>query len=112
MKNNQLNLILTAFLSFAVLISGHTQQQAIDAEPYPGIETDDFVTVKGTVTTFDEFCVMNAEVTARKTGTKAYTDSLGRFEILAPREDVLIFKANGFEKNRKLYFTPGFTSTT
>ncbi len=40
-------------------------------------------------------------VTAKKTGTKAHTDSFGRFEITAPHGDFLIIKANGFEKNRR-----------
>ena len=68
------------------------------------IETDDLVKVKGTVTAFNKYNVMHAEVTARKTSAKAYTDSFGRFEIMALSGDVLIFKANGFEKIRREVF--------
>ena len=101
MKNSNSKLIFTAFLSFAVLFSADAQQQAIKARPDRMIGTVDLVQVKGTVKAFDNYYLMNAEVTAKKTGTKAYTDSFGRFEITAPHGDVLIFKANGFEKTRR-----------
>ena len=35
------------------------------------------------VTAFENFAVVNAEVTAKKTKSKALTDSLGEFEIMA-----------------------------
>lgn len=101
MKNSNSKLIFTAFLSFAVLFFTHAQQQALKSRSDRMIETVDLVQVKGTVKAFDNYYVMNAEVTAKKTGTKAYTDSFGRFEITAPHGDVLIFKANGFERNRR-----------
>ena len=101
MKNSYSKQIFTAFLCFAVLFSSHAQQQAIKAWPDRLIETSDLAEIKGTVTAFDNHYVMYAEVTARQTGTKAYTDSFGRFEITAPHGDILIFKANGFEKNRR-----------
>ena len=101
MKNLYSKLIFTAFFSFAVLFSANAQQQAIKAKPDLLNETSDLAKVKGTITAFDKYYVMNAEVTAKKTGTKAHTDSFGRFEIMAPYGDVLIFKANGFEKNRR-----------
>jgi TonB-dependent SusC/RagA subfamily outer membrane receptor len=65
------------------------------------IETDEVTTVKGTVMAFKNYYVKNAEVTSRKTRSKAYTDSLGMFEIMAANGDVLVFRANGFEKNRR-----------
>jgi len=101
MKNSYSKLFFTAFFSFAVLFSAHAQQQAIKAKPDRLTETSDLAKVKGTVKAFDKFYVMNAEVTARKTRSKAYTDSYGRFEIMAADGDVLIFKANGFEKTRR-----------
>ena len=101
MKNSYSKLIFTAFLSFTVLFSAHAQQQAIKAKSDRMIGTNDLAKVKGTITAFDKYYVMNAEVTAKKTGTKACTDSYGRFEIWVPYGDVLIFKANGFEKNRR-----------
>jgi len=101
MKNLYSKLIFTAFFSFAVLFSAHAQQQAIKAKSDRLIETSDLAKVKGTVTAFDKYFVMNAEVTSRKTGTKSCTDSFGRFEITASHGDVLIIKANGFEKNRR-----------
>lgn len=101
MKKSYSKLIFTAFLSLGVLFSTLAQQQAIKAMPDRMIGTGDLVQVKGTVTAFDKFYVMDAEVSARKTRSKACTDSFGRFEIMAAYRDVLIFKANGFEKNRK-----------
>ena len=61
----------------------------------------ELVRVSGTVTAFDHFFIKNAEVTAKKTKSKALTDSLGHFEILARKGDVLLFNARGFEKNRR-----------
>jgi TonB-dependent SusC/RagA subfamily outer membrane receptor len=62
---------------------------------------DELIKVKGTVTAFEHFYVKNAEVSAKKTKSKALTDSLGRFEITAREGDALIFSADGFEKNRR-----------
>jgi TonB-dependent SusC/RagA subfamily outer membrane receptor len=101
MKNTHSKLILSVFLSFAMLSFANGQKKAIKERADRLIETVDHITVKGTVTTFNKFHVMNAEVTARKSRSKAFTDSLGRFEIMAPSGDVLIFTANGFEKNRR-----------
>ncbi len=101
MKNTYSNLILTIFFSFAVLSFASGQKQVKMEMPDRLFETSDLAKVKGTVTAFDKYYVMNAEVSARKTKKKAYTDSFGRFEITAPHGDVLIIKANGFEKNRR-----------
>lgn len=57
--------------------------------------------VKGTVTAFTHYSVLNAEVISKKTKTTTLTDSLGRFEIMAPAGDQLTFSAAGFEKNRR-----------
>ena len=61
----------------------------------------ELIKVKGTVTAFENFTLKNAEVSAKKTKSKALTDSLGEFEILAREGDVLLFSANGFEKNKR-----------
>ncbi len=61
----------------------------------------ELMTVKGTVTAFSNFSILNAEVISKKTKTKTLTDSLGRFEIMAPAGDVLSFEAGGFESNRR-----------
>lgn len=61
----------------------------------------ELVTIQGAVTAFEHFAVANAEVTARKTKTKALTDSLGHYQIMARAGDVLVFSANGFEKNKR-----------
>lgn len=63
--------------------------------------TKELMPVKGTVTAFNHFSVMNAEVVSKKTKTTTLTDSSGRFEIMAPAGDQLTFKANGFEDNRR-----------
>ncbi|KPL12441.1 MAG: hypothetical protein AMS26_17740 [Bacteroides sp. SM23_62] len=101
MKTTHSKLILSVFLSFALLSFADGQKRAIMERADQLIETGDVTTVKGTVTAFNNYYVNNVEVTSRKTRSKAYTDSLGRFEILSSKEDVLIFKANGFEKNRR-----------
>ena len=69
MKNSNSKLIFTAFFSFAVLLSTHAQQQAIKSRSNRMIGTSDLVEIKGTVKAFDNYYVMNAEVTAKKTGT-------------------------------------------
>ena len=101
MKNSHSILILSVFLSFAMLSFAHGQKRAIKERADRLIETGDLITVKGTVTAFNNYYVKNVEVTAQKTRTKVFSDSLGRFEIMLPMSDDLIFKANGFEKNRR-----------
>ena len=101
MKNTHSKLILSVFLSFAVLSFANGQTKAIKKRADRLIETSELVTVKGTVTAFDKYFVNNVEIIARKTRSKASTDSLGRFEIMASNGGVLIFKANGFEKDRR-----------
>ena len=64
-------------------------------------KSKDLMPVKGTVTAFTHFAVFNAEVISKKTKTTTLTDSLGRFEIMAPAGDQLTFSAAGFEKNRR-----------
>ena len=101
MKNTPSKLILSVFLSFAVLFLANGQKKAIKERSDRLIETSDILTVKGTVTAFNNYYVKNVEVTSRKTRSKAFTDSLGRFEIMVSGGDVLNFKANGFENNRR-----------
>ena len=101
MKNTPSKLILSVFLSFAVLSLANGQKRAIKKRSDRLIQTSDILTVKGTVTAFNNYYLQNAEITTRKTGSKAFTDSLGRFEIIASSGDVLLFMANGFEKNRR-----------
>ena len=104
MKNTQTKLVLLVLLSFAVLSFAYGQKRTIIDRTDRLIETGDLMTVKGTVTAFNKYYVNNAIVTARKTRSNTFTDSLGRFELMAPMGDVLIFKANGFEKNRRELF--------
>lgn len=101
MKNTHSKLILSAFLSFAVLFLANGQKKAIEERADRMIETSKISTAKGTVTAFSKYYVNNAEVTSRKTRSKTHTDSLGRYEILVSTGDVLTFRARGFEKNRR-----------
>ena len=61
----------------------------------------ELVTVKGEVTAFQNFYIKGALVSAKKSKTKALTDSLGHFEIMVRTGDVLLFKAKGFMDNRR-----------
>jgi TonB-dependent SusC/RagA subfamily outer membrane receptor len=61
----------------------------------------ELVKIKGTVTAFENFVIKNAEISAKKTKSKALTDSMGDFEIMARKGDMLLFSANGFEKNKR-----------
>ncbi|KPL14280.1 MAG: hypothetical protein AMS23_01530 [Bacteroides sp. SM1_62] len=101
MKNTKLKLILLVLLSFGVLFFANGQKRAMKKRANLLIETTDIMKVKGTVTAFHNYYLRNAEITVRKTGSKALTDSLGRFEIMAFSGDVPVFMANGFEKNRR-----------
>jgi hypothetical protein len=59
------------------------------------------MSVKGRVTAFSNYNLPNTEVVSKKTKTRILTDSLGRFEILAPQGDLLTFNAYGFEKSQR-----------
>jgi len=61
----------------------------------------ELMSVKGTVTAFTHYSVFNAEVISKKTKTTTLTDSLGRFEIMAPAGDQITISAAGFERNRR-----------
>jgi len=61
----------------------------------------DLMPVKGTVTAFTHYSILNAEVKSKKTKTTVLTDSLGRFEIMAPAGDQISIIASGFESNRR-----------
>lgn len=101
MKNTSSKLILSVFLSIALLSFAYGQNKAHKERADKLIETRELITVKGTVTAFNNYYVKNAEITSRKTRIKAFTDSLGMFDIRVARGDVLVFNANGFEKNRR-----------
>lgn len=63
---------------------------------------EELIVVRGIVTAFDNFYLMNAKVSSKKTKSKVLTDSLGRYEIVAKAGgDAILFNANGFEKNRR-----------
>lgn len=58
----------------------------------------DLVTIKGKVVTFDEIPINKAEVTAKKSGQKVFTDSLGRFTIDCDKKDKIFVNAEGFDR--------------
>jgi TonB-dependent SusC/RagA subfamily outer membrane receptor len=62
---------------------------------------NELLTVKGKVTAFSNYNLNNTEVVSKKSKTTTLTDSLGRFEIMAPPGDMLTFNAYGFEKNQR-----------
>jgi hypothetical protein len=101
MKNTHSKLILFVFISFAILSLVSGQKKAIEERTDRSIENADYITVNGTVTAFNNYYLKNVEVKAKETRTKVFSDSLGRFEIMLPMNDDLIFKANGFEKYRR-----------
>lgn len=61
----------------------------------------EMMSVKGKVTAFSSYNLAKTEVISKKTKTTILTDSLGRFEIMAPKGDMLTFNANGFEKSQR-----------
>ena len=61
----------------------------------------ELMTVKGKVTAFSTYSLANTEVISKKTKTTILTDTLGRFEIMAPQGDQLTFNAYGFEKSQR-----------
>jgi len=61
----------------------------------------EMMSVKGKVTAFTTYNLANTEVVSKKTKTTTLTDTLGRFEIMAPQGDMLTFNANGFEKSQR-----------
>jgi hypothetical protein len=83
MKNTYSKLMLTVLFSFAVLCFVNGQKKALMKGSDRLAETHKLITVKGIVTALDKYTINNAEVTAKKTRSKVFTDSLGRFEILA-----------------------------
>jgi TonB-dependent SusC/RagA subfamily outer membrane receptor len=100
MKNTHSKLIFSVILSFAVFFIANGQKKADKERNDRLIKSSELIIVKGTVTAFNKYHIKNAEVTAKKTRLKTFTDSHGRFEISVPQGDVLLFKAYGFEKNR------------
>jgi TonB-dependent starch-binding outer membrane protein SusC len=60
----------------------------------PAIAQD--IEFAGKVTTFENYGLYKASVTARQSGTTAYTDSSGFFSIVCLPNDQLVVEANGF----------------
>ncbi len=52
--------------------------------------------VKGKITSFNRYPVQNVEVTSKKTKTSVKTDSLGQFELVCNKKDVIVVKAKVF----------------
>jgi len=73
----------------------------ISSPAYSQKKNKELMSVKGKVTAFSNYNLPNTEVVSKKTKTKILTDSLGRFEILAPHGDLLTFNAYGFEKSQR-----------
>jgi TonB-dependent starch-binding outer membrane protein SusC len=65
-----------------------------------GIESksQDKIMVSGTVTFFKNVPLNKVKVLAFKSGESTYTDSLGRFNLISFKKDILIVSASGFEK--------------
>src|SRR6056297_1789182 len=57
-------------------------------------------TVTGKVTTFEKYGLNNVSVTAKKSGSEAFSDTAGYYTITCNANDKLIFEANGFFKER------------
>lgn len=53
--------------------------------------------VKGKLTTFNKFPVMNVTVESKKAGSTVSTDSLGQFELVCNEKDVIRIKTEVFE---------------
>jgi TonB-dependent SusC/RagA subfamily outer membrane receptor len=101
MKNANVKLILTVLLSCSIACYASGQQKAKKRSNDLNYEPSDLVKIEGTVTAFNNYFVKNAEITSKNTKAVAMTDSDGSYEITATKGDVLIFTANGFEKNRR-----------
>ena len=57
--------------------------------------------VKGKLTTFNQYPVMNVEVKSKKAKSTVMTDSLGQFEIVCNEKDVIMIKAKVFQALNK-----------
>jgi hypothetical protein len=84
--------IVAVFLLAGILVSSPGFSQKKNKE---------LLTIKGKVTAFSTYSLANTEVISKKTKTTILTDTLGRFEIMAPKGDMLTFNANGFEKSQR-----------
>ncbi len=62
-----------------------------------GIEAQNYKTVSGNVTTFQNYPLNNVKVFSRKSGETVYTDSEGRFSVKSYYGDLLLLSASGFE---------------
>ena len=57
--------------------------------------------VKGKLTTFNQYPVMNVEVKSKKAKSTVMTDSLGQFAIVCNEKDVIMIKAKVFQALNK-----------
>jgi hypothetical protein len=62
-----------------------------------GIEAQNYKTVSGNVTTFQNYPLNNVKVFSKKSGETVYTDSEGRFSVKSLYGDLLLISASGFE---------------
>lgn len=57
--------------------------------------------VKGKITTFNQYPVQNIEVSSKKAKTSVKTDSLGQFELVCNKKDVIVIKNKVFDSFSK-----------
>jgi hypothetical protein len=66
----------------------------------PWIYAQEDQTIAGRVTTFGEIPLNHVEITASKSGTITYSDSLGNFSLGCSENDKLVFSAYGFDRRK------------
>lgn len=57
-------------------------------------------TIKGKVTTYEQYPLYKVTVTAKRSGNEAVTDTAGYYSLDCDEKDKLVFEANGFFKER------------
>lgn len=63
-----------------------------------GVEAQNYKTISGIVTTFQNYPLNNVRVFAKKSGETAFTNSEGRFTVNSLKGDLLLISAGGFER--------------
>ncbi len=63
-----------------------------------GVEAQNYRTVSGIVTTFQNYPLNNVRVLAKRSGEIVFTNSEGRFSVNSLKGDLLIISAGGFER--------------
>jgi len=63
-----------------------------------GIEAQNYKTVSGIVTTFQNYPLNNVKVSSKKSEKTVYTDSEGKFSVKCLNGDLLLISASGFER--------------